>query len=65
MPHEVQAEEFMELVPLASKCLVKRDRRIQQVKLKLRTKSRLYTLKTSPEEAERILGRLNIPVEEI
>ncbi len=65
MPHEVQTEEFMELVSLASKCLVKRDRKIKQVKLKLRTKNRLYTLKTTPEEAERIIDRINIPVEEI
>jgi hypothetical protein len=64
MPREIQTEEeFLELVELASECRVKRLPDV--VKLKLRTPSYLYTFKTDPGSAERILSTLKIPVVDV
>ncbi|MHA1972363.1 MAG: hypothetical protein ACTSW1_05185 [Candidatus Hodarchaeales archaeon] len=66
MPEELKTkDEFMTTLPLASVCYVKRLKNSDVVKLKLRTKKRLYTFKTTPKEANKIVQNLNIPVEEI
>ena len=66
MPEELKSiEEFMTTLDLASVCYVKRLKKSDTVKLKLRTKKRLYTFKTTPTEANKIVQSLNIPVEEI
>lgn len=63
MPMEVfDPEEFIRISERALYCLVKRSGDI--VKLKLRTPSRLYTLKVRPEEAEDIIRRLRCEVTE-
>ena len=64
MPRQVQTEEeFLELVELASECRVKRLP--DAVKLKLRTPSYLYTFKTDPGTAERIIAALKIPIVDV
>ncbi len=66
MPEELKSiEEFMTTLDLASICYVKRLKKSDTVKLKLRTKKRLYTFKTTPKEANKIVQSLNIPVEEV
>ena len=66
MPEELKSiEEFMTTLDLASVCYVKRLKKSDTVKLKLRTKKRLYTFKTTPKEANKIVQSLNIPVEEL
>ncbi|MFX0182959.1 MAG: hypothetical protein ACFE95_07760 [Candidatus Hodarchaeota archaeon] len=66
MPEELKSkEEFMATLGLASICYVKRVKNSDVVKLKLRTKKRLYTFKTTPSEANTIVQNLNIPVEEV
>ena len=66
LPEELKTrEEFMTTLGLASICYVKRLKKSEIVKLKLRTKKRLYTYKTSPKEANEIVQNLNIPVEEV
>lgn len=66
MPEELKSkEEFMTTLGLASICYVKRLKNSEIVKLKLRTKKRLYTYKTTPKEANEIVQNLNIPVEEV
>jgi len=64
MPRELfDPDEFMEIMERAIECRVKRKGDV--VKLKLRTKHMLYTLKVSPEEAEVILSRVTVPVVEV
>ena len=64
MPHEIKTEEeFIAISERASEVRVKRFRDV--VKLKLRTPHRLYTLKTDPSTAERLLSGLKIPVVEV
>jgi hypothetical protein len=66
LPEELKSiEEFMTTLDLASICYVKRLKKSDTVKLKLRTKKRLYTFKTTPKEADKIVQSLNIPVEEV
>ena len=66
LPEELKSiEEFMTTLDLASVCYVKRLKKSDTVKLKLRTKKRLYTFKTTPKEANKIVQSLNIPVEEV
>ncbi|MFW9778948.1 MAG: hypothetical protein ACFFE8_08865 [Candidatus Heimdallarchaeota archaeon] len=66
MPEELKSkEEFMTTLELASRCYVKRVKNSNIVKLKLRTKKRLYTFKTTPEEANKIVSNLNIEVVEV
>jgi len=58
LPTEIfDAEKFVELSSRAEECRVRREENV--VKLKLRLPNRLYTLKTSPEEAENILPRIS------
>ena len=50
----IDEEKFLELASDAIECRIKRTRGEEEVKFKLRTKSKLYTLKTSPERADEL-----------
>ena len=64
MPFEIKnIDEFLDLSKDAVECRVMRKGDI--VKLKLRTHKKLYTLKTSPKEAEGLLGKINCTIVEI
>lgn len=64
MPREIIDEEkFIELAEYAVHCRVKRLK--DAVKLKLRTKKILYTYKTDPATAERILRNITCDVIEL
>ena len=64
MPKEIFDEEkFLELAEFAVHCRVKRVK--DKVKLKLRTKKTLFTLKTSPESAENLLKQITCEVIEL
>lgn len=64
MPSEIlDAEKFVETSGRAEYCSVKRLKDV--VKLKLRTPSRLYTLKIAPIKAEEIIKKLQCEVREI
>jgi hypothetical protein len=61
MPREILSEEeFVEILERAEECRVKRLP--DEVKLKLRTPHYLYTFKTDPSTAERLLAGMKIPV---
>ena len=64
MPIEVyDVEEFVELSGKATECRIKRNR--DDVKLKLRTSRRLYTLKLEPGEEGEVISRLSCRTVEI
>ncbi len=64
MPREVQTEEeFLAIVDRAVECRVKRLQ--DTVKLKLRTQRCLYTYKCDTATAERLIGRLKIPIVDV
>ncbi|MBS7610387.1 50S ribosomal protein L38e [Candidatus Bathyarchaeota archaeon] len=64
MPTEIfDIKEFIRLSEKADHCRVKRSKDV--VKLKLRTKRMLYTIKLPPGEAEGVLRSLKCPVKEI
>jgi len=64
VPREIIDEEkFIELAEFAVHCRVKRLRDV--VKLKLRTKKILFTYKTDPATAERILRNITCDVIEL
>jgi large subunit ribosomal protein L38e len=64
MPKEIfDQERFLELSERAIHCRVKRIK--DTVKLKLRTKKYLYTLKTDPNKAEALLNQINCDVIEL
>ncbi len=64
MPEEVKdVEKFIELSKRALACRIKRGKEF--VKLKLRTKRKLYTIKLPPEKAEEVLSRIECEVEEV
>jgi len=64
LPKEIVDEDkFLELSEYAVHCRVKRIKDI--VKLKLRTKRYLYTYKTDPTSAERILRNIGCEIIEI
>jgi len=64
VPREIFDEnKFVELSEYAVHCRVKRLRDV--VKLKLRTKKILYTYKTDPSTAERILRSITCDVIEL
>jgi hypothetical protein len=64
MPREIFDEEkFMELSKFAVHCRVKRLK--NHVKLKLRTKKHLFTFKTSPTVAERLLRGITCEIIEL
>ena len=64
MPKEIFDEEkFLDLAEYAVHCRVKRVKDI--VKLKLRTKKTLFTFKTDPIVADRLLRNLKCDVIEL
>ncbi|MEM1570162.1 MAG: 50S ribosomal protein L38e [Candidatus Bathyarchaeia archaeon] len=61
MPEEVfDVEKFVEISSRASECRVKKLK--DTVKLKLRTKKRLYTIKLPAEKAEDVLKRVKCKI---
>jgi ferritin-like protein len=64
MPSEMtDVESFVAMSAKAKQCQVKRNK--ENVKLKLRTSSQLYTLKIEPLRADEIIRRLKCEIEEI
>ncbi|MFW9899302.1 MAG: hypothetical protein ACFE8A_08295 [Candidatus Hodarchaeota archaeon] len=64
MPREIFDEEkFLELAENAFHCRVKRIKDV--VKLKLRTKKILYTFKTDPSSAERLIKQISCDIIEL
>jgi len=64
MPSEIlDVDKFVELSGHAEYCAVKRLKEV--VKLKIRTASRLYTLKIQPLKAEEIIKKLQCEIREI
>lgn len=64
MPKEIFDEEkFLELAEFAIHCRVKRVKDV--VKLKLRTKKLLYTYKTDPITADRLVRALSCDIIEL
>jgi hypothetical protein len=64
MPSEISdVEKFVEMSANAKYCLVKRL--AETVKLKLRTPSRLYTLKVEPLKAEETIKKLKCEIQEL
>ncbi|RJS83981.1 50S ribosomal protein L38e [Candidatus Bathyarchaeota archaeon] len=64
MPREIfDVEEFIKLSEKASECRVKRLKDV--VKLKLRTRRLLYTLKVDPDKASEIIRRVKCEIVEV
>lgn len=64
MPAEISdAEKFVAMSAKAKYCAVKRLK--DAVKLKLRTPSKLYTLKVEPLKAEEIIKKLKCEIKEL
>ena len=64
MPSEIfDVEKFVALSAKAKYCQVKRLK--ETVKLKLRTPSRLYTLKVEPLKADETIKKLKCEIQEI
>jgi ferritin-like protein len=64
MPAEINdVEKFVSLSANAEYCSVKRLK--ESVKLKLRTPSKLYTLKVEPLKADEIIKKLKCEIEEV
>jgi ferritin-like protein len=64
MPSEIlDVEKFVDMSAQAEYCLVKRLK--DTVKLKLRTPSKLYTLKVEPLKAEEIIKKLKCEIQEL
>jgi ferritin-like protein len=64
MPSEMfDVEKFVAMSAKAESCSVKRLK--DTVKLKLRTPSRLYTLKVEPLKAEETIKKLKCKIEEL
>ncbi len=64
LPKEILSEEkFLELADFAIHCRVKRVKDV--VKLKLRTRKYLYTYKTDPNSADRLLSSISCDVIEL
>jgi large subunit ribosomal protein L38e len=64
MPEEItNVDKFVEISARAEYCNIKRLEDI--VKLKLRTRKRLYTLKVAPVNAEEIIKKLQCEIREI
>jgi large subunit ribosomal protein L38e len=61
MPTEISdTEQFLKISERATECRVKRLKDV--VKLKLRTASQLYTIKTDPEQAAVLLKQIRCEV---
>ena len=64
MPKEINdPEEFLALAEKASECRVKRLEDV--MKLKLRTRRQLYTIKLENAEGEELLKKINCPKKEL
>ncbi|RLG75016.1 MAG: hypothetical protein DRO23_05025 [Thermoprotei archaeon] len=64
MPVEIHdKEEFVKISDKAIDCRVKRLG--EYVKVKLRTKRKLYTIKVKVDEADELIGRLKVKCTEI
>ena len=64
MPTEMEdVKEFINRSENAEECRVKRIK--DAVKLKLRTKKKLYILKVEPKEAEAIIKKLKCEIVEV
>ena len=64
MPSEIfDVDKFIEMSAYAKYCQVKRNK--ENVKLKLRTPSRLYTLKVEPINSDEIIKKLKCEITEI
>ena len=64
MPSEVfDVNKFVEMSANAKYCLVKRNK--ENIKLKLRTSSKLYTLKVDPIKSDEIIKKLKCEIQEI
>lgn len=65
MPAEIfDVKKFIELSEKAEYCVVKRLKKENIVKLKIRTPRMLYTLKVDPAKAEEILKQIKCEVKE-
>ena len=64
MPSEIfDVDKFIEMSADAKYCQVKRNK--ENVKLKLRTPSRLYTLKVEPINSDEIIKKLKCEITEL
>ena len=64
LPKEIFSEEkFLELADFAIHCRVKRVKDV--VKLKLRTRKHLYTYKTDPNSADKLLSNISCDIIEL
>jgi hypothetical protein len=64
MPSEIfDVEKFIDMSANAKYCQVKRNK--ENVKLKLRTPSRLYTMKVEPINSDEIIKKLKCEIQEI
>lgn len=64
MPKEIfDPEEFLALAEKASECRVKRLGDV--MKLKLRTRRQLYTIKLGSDEGEELLKKIGCPKNEL
>ena len=64
MPSELfDVNRFIEISAKAQYCHVKRNK--ENIKLKLRTPSRLYTLKVDPRNSDEIIKKLKCEIREI
>lgn len=64
MPTEIfDTEKFIQISERADYCNIKRLKKF--VKLKLRTRKQLYTLKTDPAKAEEIIKKLHCEIREV
>jgi hypothetical protein len=62
MPREITRDQFEKLLPEATAIKVIREG--DSAKVKLRTPSLLYTLKTTSEEADALIKGSKLPIEE-
>jgi ferritin-like protein len=64
VPKEIfNVDEFVQAADRADYCAIKRLKRT--VKLKLRTPSKLYTIKVDPVKAEEIIKKLRCEIREV
>ena len=64
MPVEIfDVDEFIQIAERAQYCNIKRLER--EIKLKLRTPRKLFTLKVNPTKAEEIVKKLRCEIREI
>ncbi len=64
MPEEIfDVDKFVEIAEKAEYCNIKRLNR--EVKLKLKTPNKLYTLKINPTKAEEAIKKLSCEIREL